>query len=171
MAVPVALIRQLCYPSGYRLPKLTRLEYKWKPAEAAKPYSVALARVNPTPMQGNLPNDEYRFFVGKYEKTWMASTCRWCGSLFHNVDGRKRHKDAKCKEKLTRLYARILPNKRCVACNAVTTREYWGLPFCSVVCENTWRFTEPPVFRSYLDREKKQLEAERLFREANAKVD
>lgn len=163
--IPIALIRKLCYPSGYRLPHLERLDYTWKnPAEQASsqttrsgPVTIHVPRIV-TVIKGSLPNDEYRFFIGKMEAVWLGSNCRWCDTFLHNADFRKQHKTRGCNLKLISLYKKLCERHACMACGGHTSREVWGVPLCSVSCDNYWRVSNPLPFVRALAAEKSLLE-------------
>lgn len=159
MPIPIALIRKICYPAGYRLPKLARLDYTWKPPQQT-PALTQMHAMTPRPILGSLQNDEYRFFIGKSQPGWTVATCRWCGALFYNVDERKKHKAQRCKEKLVKLYARLLSKSCCMACGALTKEEYWGIPLCDISCQNDWRFRLPEPFKVMLFEEQERLKDE-----------
>jgi len=144
MSIPIALIRKVCYPSGNRLPKLTRLDYKWQNPTLQPVMNLEKSSMTGVTVRGNLHNDEYRFFVGKIDRLAVGCFCRWCGEPIYTEIGCKRHGKGTCKQSLVDLYKRLLCLKRCMCCNQHTIREYWGLPLCSVKCENEWRFTSPP---------------------------
>lgn len=156
MRVPNSLIRRLCYPTSYRLPRMDHMQYPPKPADMErKPYvpaHVPSRLVNPTVQysrhqetldfnKGNLKNDEYRFFVGYPATHSTHSTCRWCQARFETEEGRKLHKKAECKRKLTDLYELLLKDSNCVMCENRTPREYWGIPLCNLTCQNEFKFT------------------------------
>ena len=166
--VPNSLIRRLCYPTSYRLPKLEYMQYPPKPAEMERksyvPSHVPNRLISAAELmarrasaqldydKGNLKNDEYRFFVGYPVVGSNCSTCRWCQARFDSEDGRKAHKKAECKRKLTDLYTLLLKDRNCVMCENHTAKEYWGVPLCSVTCKNEFRFALSSTMRFEINR-------------------
>lgn len=164
LKVPNALIRRLCYPTSYRLPKMEHMQYPPKPADTVKkpyvPSHVPTRLTQPTVQpsstldyeKGNLKNDEYRFFVGYPSTASTHSTCRWCQGRFETETARKAHKKAECKRKLTDLYAVLLKDSNCVMCDNRTPREYWGIPLCSATCRNEFKFTMSQAMKFEINR-------------------
>ena len=162
--VPDALIRRLCYPSSYRLPKVERLMYP-APKDAPRIFSnfpvvrrgsvstfyperKALEEVQ----LGNLLNDEYRLFVGRATNVSTWGQCRWCDGHFRNFEARKNHlTSGKCKENLSELYrnVRVATKSKpmcCLVCDLQKDSLTWGIPICSISCANKWRFAMPDAF-------------------------
>lgn len=171
--VPNALIRRVCYPTSYRLPKMPpRLEFPKKPEEkpvvphipvrstfamrGSPPHLVDISGKSPAVVmdygRGNLPNDEYRFFIGYPAKQSTVSVCRWCTGRFETEAARKAHKESDCKRNLISLYQRLRLDKLCVVCDVKTHREYWGLPLCSDACEQEYRFAVPDSMKFEISR-------------------
>lgn len=153
--VPVALIRHVCYPSGYRLPKLQPLEYKWEPPKPPVTVVPGFQRaaqgwVSPNTVtnykiKGNLSNEEYRFFVGNRQTHLEVSHCRWCAECFTSILSRRAHKTP-CKTLLIDLYRELRDLSRCAVCEKACKRTAWGIPLCGEKCEHEWRFASPQAF-------------------------
>lgn len=162
--VPIALIRQVCYPTSYRLPKLVRLDFKQPSAASAHVVHFPVHQSTSTTADfewakkafnaGNLPHGDYRFFVGRLDKHNGSGVCRWCRDILYTEKARKEHKGNRCQEKLTRLYRTLLDARHCAVCNRLTHSEHWGIPLCIDSCRNEWKFTLSPQFKMAVDKRK-----------------
>lgn len=157
--VPVALIRRLCYPSAYRLPHLERLVFPVPKAAVKRPASP-LSRLNGPRVlpgsvidttaltAGNLPNEEYRFWFGHRQTSWMDSVCRCCGANCYTKTARERHLlEGDCKENLLFVYRRLVKDANCVCCDGRTRKQKWGVPLCSDECIKEWKFSAPGALK------------------------
>lgn len=149
---PIALIRRICYPTSVRLPQRTLLGLK-VPKKVIPPVVqsrfAGYVRGGETG-KGNLHNEEYRFLVGKFDRTLSAATCRWCGDTMYSEKSRKEHQGDNCHRGLTDLYRKLLAIKKCVICNAYCTKTYWGIPLCGDNCQEEWRFTMPEFLKKHI---------------------
>lgn len=158
--VPVALIRHICYPAGYRLPKLERLDYKWvkptvpPPLETHRPSSLSL----PVGVsdKGNLPYEEYRFYYGRVSLHSPHSNCRWCNLFFSHELARLAHVGP-CKRALVDLYTILLKEGKCAVCLGRTCKSVWGIPLCGINCMAIWKFNGVKVFQDRVLERKKAL--------------
>lgn len=161
--VPDVLIRHICSPSSYRLPPIHRLTFPEAPlAKKYVPYAAPVTQpyahrgfepvVRPSdllPYEGNIPNVEYRFFVGRWAKTYPQTECRWCDAKLIDEKMRKVHMLAgDCKLHLLELYKELRNafHPTCVVCSVPTRKVTWGIPLCSVKCDNIWRLRLPDAF-------------------------
>src|SRR5579862_987522 len=87
--------------------------------------------------QGNLINDDYRFWKGFVTSTAGANegTCRWCQELFRGREAMlAHHTKSSCKQHLSALYryAKLTTRSQryCFACKAQTPHTHWGIPLC-----------------------------------------
>jgi hypothetical protein len=157
MRVPIAFIQAVCYPTSYRLPKLTRLEVA-KPVtpSAVKPhYTVPVGSLGYfRNQQGNLDHGEYRFFMGHVNKDDKSGSCRWCREPIMSTILRKKHKNKgqSCQEKLGRVYQQLIQAKTCAVCNKHTLSDHWGVPLCLGECRDTFKFTIPGPLRLAIDK-------------------
>lgn len=159
--VPDSLIRRLCYPSSYRLPKLVHLEFPKKviPVVSAynRNYDAAFGRGSRLRagtdhlqdwQKGNLHKDEYRFWIGAPFIKSNLSTCRWCKAMCYSPLDRKNHTSKGCNPKLITVYGALLREAMCVMCRKPTYgTASWGVPFCSKTCAEAWRYEDPPFLR------------------------
>lgn len=168
--VPIALIRHLCYQSSYRLPKLERIQFPEPMLPKPKPYHANRATnllkivqgatrpvilipagfpsVDPSIVsRGNLPNDEYRYYVGKMSEQYLFATCRFCEAVIGGPVNRKNHETGYCKENLLIIYRLLREKGNCVVCDKKTNYSKWGIPLCTIPCENEWRFSIPGAFK------------------------
>lgn len=164
--VPIALIRRLCYPSGYHLPKLERLEFPpKKPSAVVTPinhYRVIDAS------KGNLPREMYEFFIGKLNVNEYVATCRWCGAHVYGEHswaghGKSEGVDKGCKRHLKDLYRTLTMTQQheCIVCDSSTSCTTWGVPLCSKKCEQAFMFEQPLTMRYELQQYRMVLEAEK----------
>jgi hypothetical protein len=93
------------------------------------------------PEQGNLPNNDYRFWWGNVYAASQFSMCRLCGKVAQTGYQRKQHmEDSKCTVLLVRAYKLLLRDHLCVMCDERTTHEYWGVPLCKPACVEAWMY-------------------------------
>lgn len=101
--------------------------------------------------KGNLPNEEYRFWVGYTHASGVGAICRACLHSAYGPQNRKDHlnddkmaiEGARCAEQLSKAYTALLKDKvNCIVCHKERYgHEKWGVPLCSSPdCEFTWRF-------------------------------
>lgn len=168
--VPVALIRRLCYPSTYRLPKLKRLMFP-RPVSAKLmpetpvivPYSRLVGnRVLPGSSEGvvhNLPNEDYRIWFGRAHSGWCSATCRWCGAICHTKETRNAHLlNGTCDTHLLAIYRILRKDGNCACCDDRTTKAKWGVPLCSDECVDEWRISLPGVLKFEIGKALAKLE-------------
>lgn len=179
MKVPIALIRQVCYPTSYRLPKMSSLAWEKEPVDTPRsPYTVhrtdgfvqvhrssfAERRRDPLIWEGNLPLEAYRFFTGQFNKESTMSTCRWCGTTFTTHDQREQHGKSTCKPSLVQAYAYLQTIERCGVCNNLTHSTKWGVPLCQPTiinnCHNEWKIRMSQATREILAKLRKKQEDE-----------
>lgn len=152
---PIALIRRICYPTSVRLPQRAllgiRVPKKVIPTVVESRFYAArnFGRVGNN-RKGNLNNEEYRFFIGKFDSTLVVSTCRWCGDAFYSAKARKDHEGIDCHRALTDLYKKLIALKKCAICQAYCSKTYWGVPLCGDSCQEEWRFTMPDYLKKYI---------------------
>jgi hypothetical protein len=166
MKVPDALIRRVCYPSSIRLPDLDIMTYP-TPKPAIEKIPLALPRpaefhpfdnsrflraVVPD-YPGNIPNEEYRFWIGKLTQTVTTAECRWCNVVVDSLAHMRIHLRAgQCKENLLAVYKKIrhppspIAQPDCLCCDRPTDKLEWGVPICSTKCKNAWKFRSPEGF-------------------------
>ncbi len=95
---------------------------------------------------GNLPNDEYRFWLGKPAQHASTAICRACGAERFTAVGRRDHlKEVGCTKVLVAAYKELLADGVCVICDTKTARRGWGVPLCSIKCNNFWKFNQQQV--------------------------
>jgi hypothetical protein len=158
LRIPVALIRQVCYPTSYRLPKMAHLVTEKEPvSEPVRSYANPVYPRLRQVITGNLPNDEYRFFQGTYDENTTTATCRWCREILHSQEARLKHK-GDCKVKLVELYGVLLSARHCIVCNSFTSETYWGIPLCKIDCKDQWKISNSTAFRQAVDRMKMREE-------------
>lgn len=154
---PLSLLRQINYRTGARLPKFPALP---KPTPIVFPpvvmgphnriranQSIAIrfsddVKVTLADKVCNFEHWEYRFWRVELNANRTGITnvvCRACQEILLTKTGRERHKEMKgCYQTLVEAYRLLLADQICVICNAATTQRRWGLPMCSMRCEEQW---------------------------------
>ena len=94
---------------------------------------------------GNLQENEYPFWVGEKEPLGTWARCRWCGEsqVASTRESRWAHqKEDHCTKNLRLVYKLALQpsNMLCVQCGNSCSRARWGMPLCSMACDNDFRF-------------------------------
>lgn len=95
---------------------------------------------------GNLPNDEYRFWFGEPGKNSMEARCKWCNNYAYGLDQRRSHmQSSECKAKMLAVFNHSKRNKRmlCMNCNKACNYDRWGAPLCrNSTCIGKWKFVK-----------------------------
>jgi hypothetical protein len=157
LKVPNSMIRHVCYQTNYRLPQLERLAVERAPKKVIpitniRGYTPSRITLREGKLKGNLPRDDYRFFLGTYGGDNEIGVCRWCGIVTHSSKERREHGKSTCKCSLVELYGILLIGKKCAICNAFTGEKCWGLPLCKDGCQNEWMVHASPTFKMAADR-------------------
>lgn len=165
--VPFGILYQAIYPGGRRLPKLPSLmpvsketatyNYSYSPYQDRLPSHYARRIVTPK-VVGNLPEEAYRFFVGREQGELCQ--CRGCLMTLHGKELRTKH-IRECKYLVLETLKLLHKDHRCVMCNNHTTASKWGVPLCAEECQSQWRFSIPVAFH----------EARRLALKANPNLE
>lgn len=154
MRVPIALIHQVCYPTSYRLPKLQRLVIEKPGVPTPTPHICAASEGYFKNQGGNLNNGDYRYFVGRVNKSDPVAQCRWCREPLMSQSLRKKHKSNKCQEKLTKVFREMLQGRHCATCGKHTTAENWGVPLCLGTCLDSFKFMMTNPLKMAIDKYK-----------------
>lgn len=104
---------------------------------------------------GNLDHQDYRFYVGRRDRTERFAQCRVCLGVFDDASARRTHgKKTGC---FKMLLAALQPSVRrtlCLVCGATTYNCVWGVPLCDQRknCIVLWSFdiVQPRVLRDEL---------------------
>jgi hypothetical protein len=110
---------------------------------------------------GNLPNDQYRFFVGHVNADRKWTSCRGCDVSCYSKEDRDQHLTS-CKHTVLNVLYRMRQDKLCAVCQERTDRTCWGVPLCGTNCETAWKFHLPQAFR-----EERRIAAKNLVIEAS----
>jgi hypothetical protein len=114
--------------------------------------------------QGNLKEDQYRFWKGNtYDMP--GAQCRWCTATINTPGGlNEHHIKSECKELLLAVFkfARRRGQPRyCMACKRETNAERWGVPLCNTVaCIGRWKFGHRYVLAGFVQYLRWALEAD-----------
>jgi hypothetical protein len=104
------------------------------------------------PKKGNLPTEEYRFWIGSslapVDSSWAM--CRCCRKTFNTRHERLQHiaeqkfTEIQCTRLLVSAYKRLLLQPLCIVCEKLRDNsEKWGVPLCaSPSCEARWKFSQ-----------------------------
>lgn len=92
--------------------------------------------------EGNLKNDEYRFWIGSERRDASIAICRLCGSICMSPDERKRHQEGGCCKRLVSIYTEMLKARLllCAVCNDLCADSRWGVPL-HPSCVHDWKFS------------------------------
>src|ERR1700744_1386054 len=153
--VPVSLIRGICYPTSYRLPKISYMPI----ASEVKNPSVYVPPTEPrwrrrvSEIGTNLPKGDYRFFKGSYRSDSPMATCRWCEMVLSSKEERKKHGKGHCTVRLVSAYKLLLAAEKCAICMAFTKSTTWGIPLCpDRGCREEWKIRGSEYFRGTLEK-------------------
>lgn len=156
----------------YKIGNQEQLSGEWRGGEFFHTDCFKLTGGEAKRKNGNLPNEEYRFWIGYAHENGVGAVCRACAHYAYGPQERKNHlnddtkaiEGMRCAEQLSRVYAALLKDRvACiVCCKDRHNYEKWGVPLCnSGGCEVTWRF----------DREKRYVMLEtRLDRLRGGKI-
>lgn len=141
--VPWRLIMQVVYPSGHRPVKKEKLEPP-KPDLSVLPSHYRPSepsRFGFTPLVGNLPNHEYKYYMGHAEKQHNWCTCRWCAQEI-SVYGIATHRSSSnCSHMIDVTIESLAQDNLCVICQTHTLMKKWGVPLChKSSCEREWQY-------------------------------
>jgi hypothetical protein len=172
MRVPDALIRRVCFPTSYRLPKEEPMIFP-APIKAVKRAvssvnaNLALSRfVGHTSgsrttlypdrssiagiydyVWGNLSNEQYQFFWGRSEIKSGWRKCRICDETFLTDMEAKNHLLASdCKYITGEVSKLVRHTRQCIVCDTKTKKKTWGMVLCSEKCVTEYRFHNPETF-------------------------
>lgn len=94
--------------------------------------------------EGNLDENEYRYWIGTRSITGQSATCRCCRDTVYSETQRSLHRGTKvvvCKLRLVHAYNFLARTKKCIVCGADNWGcAKWGVPLCSSACITKWRF-------------------------------
>lgn len=173
-------IKQMCFPAGARLKKRPPKAPLYDPIKA---YGVIYTPVIPrihhassnilpafneaASLKGNLENEDYRFFIGSYNKNEMYSQCRVCLKLLFTKAARKAHgSEYGCCLLLTNTSKALLKTDTCVVCGEHCYAAKWGFHMCMPTktmninqpsCAILWMFfVAQPLYlrKAFLDSQK-----------------
>lgn len=105
---------------------------------------------------GNLPEAEYRFWVGSSMDNSRLSICRACNRTLYGAEHRAFHKEDKsvqvdgncCSVRLVNAYKVLLRKQKCVVCGGKTLTTRWGVPLCmdpDKSCHREFKFGTIPL--------------------------
>lgn len=95
----------------------------------------------PKRSKGNLPNNEYRFWVGSSFENSSWSQCRGCLASISSGETRKLHLSTNgCARKIVEAMKILHVIPFCICCGKATSQEKWGVFLCSADCQETWKF-------------------------------
>jgi hypothetical protein len=98
---------------------------------------------------GNLPEQDYRFWIGKEYQTNPVAICRACGEEANSDVARLAHKSKEtefrdgtsCTVVLRKCYDRLLAKGKCVVCGMhCFGMKRYGIPMCGADCLVRWKF-------------------------------
>lgn len=120
--------------------------------------------------RGNLPQEEYRYWIGYAQQQSGYAMCRACRGSFYSDQQRELHfKDDKvfvggqnCAVRLVAAYKILLTGQTCLICKRQRfNHTKWGVPICeSDTCERAWKFESTrwiELERILLDQRKRDL--------------
>lgn len=110
--------------------------------------AVSRAKRMKTPSEeGNLPREEYRWWIGAQMPVSSWAICRYCRQAHYGLEARRAHHVMTpletgefCKQLLMQAYRNLLQKARCVVCEKVTGSRIWGIPICGDSCERRWMY-------------------------------
>lgn len=151
--VPRWLITQMCMPCGRRTAKKPVLVIPHSGGYAPGVYLSGLHVMHPLKPNEYAPQTfhgvfdgwEYRFWsLLSFDHGTITAECRACGNIVGNSqEARKLHSaTGGCFKKLVAAFQLLRKDKRCVICDARTSKEKWGVPLCSTACTQAWCETE-----------------------------
>lgn len=139
-------------PDGTRWPKIMQGKKRWSPPPRRSNDWLKLpcqqrGKEAPGESKGNLPLGEYRFWQGSVLEISRWTRCRACRFVVCTVDGVEERKDHtehfKCSIHLTSAYSWLNQRGECVVCQKKCKGGRWGVPLCSLECQEKWMFDDP----------------------------
>jgi hypothetical protein len=134
-------------------------------------------------VKGNLPSEEYRYWIGYPDTRSSMAMCRVCRESCYGPKNREEHfKDEKrivggmnCATRLVQAYNILLASDTCIVCKRQRfTHSKWGVALCeSEVCHASWKFdlTKWAPLEVHLNAQAKRAEIkERMRRNEQAIV-
>jgi hypothetical protein len=88
---------------------------------------------------GNLDNAQYQYFLGHPIGTSDFAQCRVCLALVGHKERGEHSKEHGCFKTMC-MIVKELATDECVVCLKWTAKSRWGLPLCSVTCQELWKF-------------------------------
>lgn len=161
---PIRLLLQSILPDGIRLPKLAMAKKSWSAPHRTIPIARDGFRHHPefgmipkkpgerlheivVGAKGNLHFSDYRFWQGSEFGVSMWTRCRACREVIcgntRDVEMKVHSDHYKCSIHLTVAYAYLLRGKLCVVCEKKSSASKWGIPLCSLSCQEKWMFEDP----------------------------
>lgn len=146
--IPDWIIRNTTQPYGARLPK--RKDNLFKSSSSGwTPFPGSGSVVNGKPVEGNLPNQDYEFWIGSPFPAANFATCRFCEKHTQGAEQRQKHwvdnKPNPCSGKIKAVASALRKDMKCVICDSRATKTPWGFPLCSVKCIVAFKFESTPI--------------------------
>lgn len=117
----------------------------WHSSDDKGGCSVVGAGLVPPPRNWGIerffPNQDFRFWRGFRPGQGPMSSCRRCRTAVFTPEARTLHlRSHNCRAVLSEAYKLLKLDHKCVICDTHTYRFRWGIPICSVGCEDIWSY-------------------------------
>jgi hypothetical protein len=129
--------------------------------------------------QGNLDNEEYRYWIGTSERDYLFAMCRACRkSKYGKLERQQHFKDPDflvngdpCTTRLVKAYKKLMDSTLCLVCKEKRWgRSRWGVPLCeSSECIRKWKFSQDEYLALKFQLELQVKKSDFLKRKAEGK--
>lgn len=158
MPIPVNVLYNTILADGVRFKKMEKV-YSYRPSflddarnllsrmDKRKPPIVVHTQKVISPAmkgEGNLPNTEYRFWIGAACPTSRYAVCRGCGKTCYELAQRNDHMEStKCTKLILKAYSFLhaIKNHPCLVCGKEYAKMSWGVALCSDNCKRSYMFS------------------------------